>query len=117
VYGPITLALLKEDFMQHAMRQCALQHKIEWRSSANYIPAGAKYRSGKTGSKRMPNAVIEDKEQFKAFLSAQPLCKWSAQKQQEIAAGMSSPRVTSSIHHSPSKNDNADLAAALSSMA
>ena len=67
--------------------------------------------------KEMPNAVIEDQEQFKAFLSAQPLCKWSAQKQQEIATGLHSARAKSTIHPSPPKNDNADLAAALSSMA
>ncbi len=64
----------------------------------------------------MPNAVIEDWDQFRAFLAAQPLCKWSAQKQREIAAGTHRDRGRSSIHPPP-KNDNADLAAALSSMA
>ena len=65
----------------------------------------------------MPNAVIEDREQFNAFLAAQPLCKWIAQKEHEIATGMHSGRGGSSIHPPRPKNDNADLAAALSSMA
>lgn len=63
----------------------------------------------------MPNAVVEDWDQFAAFLAEQPLCKWSAQKQQEIDAGVHHERGQSS-HPSP-KNDNADLAAALASMA
>jgi hypothetical protein len=45
------------------------------------------------------------------------LCQWAAQKQQEIARGTYHPRGKSSIHPPPPKNDNADLAAALSSMA
>jgi hypothetical protein len=65
----------------------------------------------------MPNAVIEDWGRFEAFLAAQPLCKWSAQKQQEIASGVRSDQGRSSVHSPPPKNDNADLAAALSSMA
>lgn len=65
----------------------------------------------------MSNAVIDDWDQFEAFLVAQPLCKWSAQKQQEIASGKHSGRGGSSIHPPHAKNDNADLAAALSSMA
>jgi hypothetical protein len=65
----------------------------------------------------MSNAVIDDWDQFEAFLAAQPLCKWSAQKQQEIASGKHSGRGQSSIHPPHPKNDNADLAAALSSMA
>jgi hypothetical protein len=65
----------------------------------------------------MPNAVVEDWDRFNAFLAAQPLCKWSAQKQQEIARGMHSDRGGPSIHPPPPKNDNADLVAALSSMA
>jgi hypothetical protein len=71
----------------------------------------------KIGEQEMPNAVIEDWDQFYAFLAAQPLCKWSAQKQREIAAGMHSDRGGSGIRPPPPKNDNADLAAALSSMA
>jgi hypothetical protein len=65
----------------------------------------------------MPKAVIEDWGQFVAFLAAQPLCKWSAQKQQEMARGMHSERRGSAIHPPAPKNDNAELAAALSSMA
>lgn len=65
----------------------------------------------------MPKAIIEDWNQFTAYLAAQPLCKWSAQKQQEIASGKLSDGGRSSIHAPPKKNDNADLAAALSSMA
>ncbi|MEW6164876.1 MAG: hypothetical protein AB1642_07420 [Pseudomonadota bacterium] len=64
----------------------------------------------------MPHAVIENWDQFSAFLAAQPLCKWSAQKQQEMARGMHSER-SSAIHSPPPKNDNAELAAALSAMA
>lgn len=65
----------------------------------------------------MPNAVVEDWDAFNAFLAAQPLCIWAAQKQQEIALGTHSERGRSSIHAPPPKNDNADLAAALSAMA
>lgn len=65
----------------------------------------------------MPNAVIEDWDQFNAFLAAQPLYKWAAQKRQEIASGKQSVRGRSSVHPPPPKNDNAELAAALSSMA
>jgi hypothetical protein len=65
----------------------------------------------------MSNAVIDDWDQFMTFLAAQPLCKWSAQKQQEIASGKHTGRGRSSIHPPQPKNDNADLAAALSSMA
>ena len=65
----------------------------------------------------MSNAVIDDWDQFEAFLAAQPLCKWSAKKQQEIALGKHIGRGSPSIHPPQPKNDNADLAAALSSMA
>lgn len=65
----------------------------------------------------MPKAVIEDWNRFSAFLSAQPLCQWSAQKQHEIDTGMISLG-GSSIRPPPAKkDDNADLMAALSSMA
>lgn len=66
--------------------------------------------------REMPNAVIEDWDQFSAFLAAQPLCQWSAQKKQEIATGMHSG-LGMSVVQPPPKNDNADLAAALASMA
>jgi len=65
----------------------------------------------------MPKAVVEDWDEFRAFLAAQPLCKWSAQKEQEIASGTLHNSGPSSIHAAPKKNDNADLAAALASMA
>jgi hypothetical protein len=74
-------------------------------------------RQRKNKEQGMPKAVIEDWGQFVAFLAAQPLCQWSAQKQREIAMGMHSERKGSSIHSAPPKNDNAELAAALSSMA
>ena len=64
----------------------------------------------------MVKSVIDDKLQFHAFLAAQPLCQWAAQKKQEMATGMHSGKGGTSAH-SPPKNDNADLAAALSSMA
>lgn len=63
----------------------------------------------------MPNAIVDDWDQFKAFLAAQPLCQWSAQKQQEVAAGLHTEQ--GGPVRTPPKNDNADLAAALSSMA
>jgi hypothetical protein len=63
----------------------------------------------------MTNAVIGDWDGFIAFLAAQPLCQWSAQKQREIASGKH--KAQSPIHSPPPKNDNAELAAALSSMA
>lgn len=65
----------------------------------------------------MPQAVIPDRNQFYAFLATQPLGQWSAQKQHEIAMGMHAHHGGSSLHAPPAKNDNADLAAALSSMA
>lgn len=64
----------------------------------------------------MPKAVIEDWDQFYAFLAAQPLFQWLAQKQQENLAAAASTRARSAAPAAP-KNDNADLAAALSSMA
>ncbi len=66
----------------------------------------------------MPKAVIEDWSHFNAFLADQPLCQWSAKKQREVAAGLHSNQGHSSIHApAPQKDDNADLMAALSSMA
>jgi hypothetical protein len=66
----------------------------------------------------MPNAVIEDWDQFRAFLASQPFCAWSAQKQREVAMGMHTGR--GGVHAAaaaPAKDDNADLMAALASMA
>ncbi len=65
----------------------------------------------------MPTAVIEDWDGFKAFLATQPLCKWSAQKRQELALQMDGTGGGASGQPRPPKNDNADLAAALASMA
>ncbi len=65
----------------------------------------------------MPNAVIENRDLFAAFLSAQPLCQWSAEKQREMAAGRHPQRGSSPIHTPAPKNDNAELAEAMSSMA
>jgi hypothetical protein len=65
----------------------------------------------------MAKAVIEDQEQFMAFLAAQPLCKWAAQKQREIDSGMHAGHARSPVRPPAAKNDNAELAAALSSMA
>ncbi len=65
----------------------------------------------------MPTAVIEDWDQFSAFLAAQPFCAWAAQKKQEIAMGRQTGVGRSPIIAPAPKNDNADLMAALSSMA
>jgi hypothetical protein len=64
----------------------------------------------------MKQAVIEDWDKFNAFLAAQPLCRWAAQKEHELAMGM---HLGSAMVEAPraKKNDNAALAAALSSMA
>lgn len=65
----------------------------------------------------MPNAVVENWSQFEAFLAAQPLCQWTAKKQREVAAGLHSGHGSTSNSAAVKKNDNADLAAALASMA
>lgn len=64
-------------------------------------------------------AVIEDWDEFIAFLSAQPLCQWSIKKQREVSSGMHHDNKGRSIMHTPPKvqSENAELAAALSSMA
>ena len=62
----------------------------------------------------MCEAVIEDWEKFNEVLAAQPLCRWTAQKQRELDAGMHNERST---HAPPKQSSNADLAAALSAMA
>lgn len=64
----------------------------------------------------MPQSIVEDMEQFKAYLAAQPLCQWAAQKEREIASGAHGDGSKKS-GKSQQKSDNADLAAALSSMA
>jgi len=65
----------------------------------------------------MPNAVVENWDEVYAYLATQPLCQWAAQKQQELKSGQHLERGRQSIHAAPKKNDNADLAAALASMA
>lgn len=66
----------------------------------------------------MPKAVVEDWDEFRTFMAAQPLCQWSAQKQRDMARGLHQDRQRTGIHSPPPpKNDNADLAAALASMA
>jgi hypothetical protein len=65
----------------------------------------------------MPKAVIEDWGRFRAFLASQPSCQWSAQKEQEIAMGIHHDHRRAGIRPPPPKNDNAELADALSSMA
>lgn len=68
----------------------------------------------------MTDRVIADWNQFTQFLAQQPLCRWSQQKQQEIAQGLHRDRGAANIHSATAaapKNDNADLAAALASMA
>lgn len=65
----------------------------------------------------MSKAVVEDWDAFRAFLAAQPLCQWSAQKQRDIDSGKVQLPGLASIHVPQKKNDNADLAAALASMA
>jgi hypothetical protein len=61
--------------------------------------------------------VVEDLDEFKAYLASQPLCRWAAQKQREIAAGKHQGHSNSAIHRPVPKNDNSELADALSSMA
>ncbi len=73
---------------------------------------------GNIRGRKMQNAVIPDWNRFTAYLAAQPLCAWARQKQEKVAAGLlDGPGGSASIHPPPKKNDNADLAAALSSMA
>jgi hypothetical protein len=76
-------------------------------------------RSRKRREKEVSKAVIEDRDELYAFLAAQPLCKWLAKKQRELVSGTHHDRGGAGIHHPPAspKNDNAELAAALSSMA
>lgn len=75
-----------------------------------------KMTGGPWGTK-MAKAVVEDWDQLHAFLAAQPLCRWMAQKQHVIAMGVHADPAKSPIHPPPKKDDNAELAAALSSMA
>ena len=67
----------------------------------------------------MEKAVIQDWGQFTAYLAAQPLCLWAAQKEVELRA-MGMPLSGNIIQPSSAKsknNDNDDLMAALASMA
>jgi hypothetical protein len=65
----------------------------------------------------MRNAVVENPDQFYAFLATQPLCKWSAQKQREVATQIRSDQSGHTIHAPKPKDDNAELAAALALLA
>lgn len=51
-----------------------------------------------------PKAVIEDLDQFNAYLAAQPLFKWLAQRQQEDATGMHNEHGRSTIQAPPKKS-------------
>ena len=63
-------------------------------------------------------AVIEDWDAFVAYLSAQPLCQWSIQKQREINSGMHVEKGRVPIHAPAApKADNAKVAEALAAMA
>lgn len=80
-----------------------------------YRPVGL---AGKNEEQTMRNAVVENPDQFYAFLASQPLCKWSAQKQREMATELRSDQGSHTIPHAPKpKDDNADLAAALAMLA
>lgn len=65
----------------------------------------------------MKKAVIDDWDKFSAFLASQPFCQWAAQKQRELAQGMHYSDGAIVQPQAPKRNDNADLVAALSSMA
>lgn len=64
----------------------------------------------------MPSAMIEDWDRFNAFLAAQPLCVWAAEKRQQQMAAEAQRERGRSAPARP-KDDNAELLAALSSMA
>lgn len=63
----------------------------------------------------MARAVIENWDQFAAFLASRPLCQWCDKKQQQTAEGLLDEN--GKPLKKPKKDDNADLAAALASMA
>lgn len=63
----------------------------------------------------MPKAMIDDWKQFEAFLASQPFCKWARQKEQEMALREKGGHPAKAA--SSKKDDNADLLAALASMA
>lgn len=65
----------------------------------------------------MKKAVIDDWDGFSAFLAAQPFCQWAAQKEYELAHSMHFAGGPIVQPQAPKKNDNAELAAALASMA
>lgn len=66
----------------------------------------------------MAHSMIDNRDQFYAFLAAQPFCMWVAEKKKEIANGVHSHRGKAGINKpSHATNDNAELANALSSMA
>lgn len=66
----------------------------------------------------MAHSMIENRDQFYAFLATQPFCMWIAEKKKEIASGAHGHRGKTGTHKSPHPtNDNAELANALASMA
>lgn len=65
----------------------------------------------------MSKAVIEHWDSFSDFLASQPLCRWCVEKQHEIDTGAYDSRPHGVHKASAKKNDNADLAEALASMA
>jgi hypothetical protein len=65
----------------------------------------------------MTRAIIEDWDGFTAFLAAQPLCQWSAQKQRDVASGKLPSKGHAAQQGAAALDDNAALVAALSSMA
>lgn len=62
-----------------------------------------------------PKSVVDDWKQFEIFLASQPFCKWCLQKEREMALRESRPSTGGAA--AAGKQDNADLLAALASMA
>jgi hypothetical protein len=65
----------------------------------------------------MAKAVIEDREALEEFLANQPLIRWAAKKTQDIASGKVELNKGIVQPVEKKKDDNADLLAALGSMA
>jgi hypothetical protein len=67
----------------------------------------------------MKKQVVDDWDRFCAFLASQPLCKWTAEKEREVVANleMVGTAPVPSRSSAKKKDDNADLMAALASMA
>ena len=67
----------------------------------------------------MAKAMIEDREALEEFLAEQPLCKWAVQKDKDIASGKVQLHKSTVLppETKSKKDDNAELLAALGSMA